>query len=597
VTLAQYLRILRQQWLVVVLLATVALAGAAAYTFRQTPTYSATTKLFISVSSASDISQLSLGSTFTGQRVKSYADVVTSPSVLEQVIGQLHLPETADALAGEVTVDSPLDTVLLDVTVTDANPQRAADIANSIAQQFPLFVTQLETSTGQGESPVKVSVTDRAAVPTSPVSPRVPLNLALGLLVGLGLGVGAAVLRDQLNTSVDGIEDVERLTGSIPLGVVPYDARASKQPLVDVDQHTHRAEAFRTLRTNLQFVDVDHPPRVIVVTSALPAEGKTTSACNVALTLALGGARVVLVDGDLRQPTVGEYLGISSAAGLTSVLAGQHQLADVVVSYGRQSLSVLPSGPAPPNPSELLGSKQMEDLIFTLANRYDVVVIDAPPLLPVTDAAVLAAASDGAVLVIRHGRTRREEVQRAVQALGAVNGKLLGTVLNFAPKRKRGGGYDGYGYGYGYGDTAVASALVPSGSVGRRQAIAEPHGMNGFGAEHGADQRYAGHTSLNGSTFTVNGVNGMNGMPSTDGVYGANGTPGANEPYGSNGFHDANGRPGAQGPYGSNGFHSANGTPSANGLHGSNEVHSVNGTTGGGDAPVGERRRLGRRSR
>jgi non-specific protein-tyrosine kinase len=301
-----------------------------------------------------------------------------------------------------------------------------------------------------------------ATVSTRPISPRVPLNIALGLLVGLGLGIGVAVLRDQLNTSIGGVADVEKLTGAIPLGVVPYDSATTKQPLVDRDQHGARAEAFRTLRTNLQFADVDHPPRVIVVTSPLPAEGKSTSACNVALTLALGGARVVLVDGDLRKPAVGSYLGISSAAGLTSVLAGQHELRDVVVNYGRDTLAVLPSGPTPPNPSELLGSQQMADLLGILANHYDIVVIDAPPLLPVTDAAVLAAIADGAVLVLRHGRTRREEAQRAIQALAAVNAKLLGTVLNFAPKRSRGGGYDGYGYGYGYGADSVVRLPEPA---------------------------------------------------------------------------------------------------------------------------------------
>jgi capsular exopolysaccharide synthesis family protein len=468
VTITQYLRVLRQQWFVVVLLAALSVGGASAYTFRQTPTYAATTQLFVSVHSTemADISQLNQGNAFIQQRVKSYADIVSSPKVMELVQAQLGLAIAAETLGGQVTVDSPLDTVLLNVSVTDTDAERAAAIANSIARQFPSVVAQIETRPGAARSPVTVTPTRMATVPTAPISPRIPLNIALGLLVGLGLGVGAAVLRDQLNTSINGVSEVEKLTGAIPLGVVPYDAGTSKQPLVDVDQHSARAEAFRTLRTNLQFADVDHPPRVIVVTSALPAEGKSTSACNVALTLALGGARVVLVDGDLRKPAVGKYLGISNAAGLTSVLAGQHELRDVVVDYGRNTLAVLPSGPTPPNPSELLGSQQMADLLATLANHYDLVVIDAPPLLPVTDAAVLSAIADGAVLVLRHGRTRREEAQRAIQALAAVNAKLLGTVLNFAPKRGRRGGYDGYGYGYGYGTDAVT--IPDPAEAGRR---------------------------------------------------------------------------------------------------------------------------------
>ena len=475
-TLAQYLRILREQWWIVALLTLVGVGGATFVTLQQTPVYSATTQLFVSTRTTdSTIAQMSQGSSFIQQRVKSYSDIATSPDVLEPVVEKLALPITANQLAGQVTVDSPPDTVLLNVTVRNPDAKQAAAIANEIARELPVFVVGIETPTGDVRAPVKISVTDTADVPGAPVSPRKPLNLALGLLIGLALGLGCAVLRDQLNTAVGGVSDVERLTGAIPLGVVPFDSSTKTQPLVDTDEQSGRAEAFRTLRTNLQFADVDNPPRVIVVTSPLPNEGKTTSACNIALTLALGGARVVLVDGDLRKPKVGAYLGLDGAAGLSSVLAGRHELRDVIATYGRDILAVLPSGPTPPNPSELLSSQHMTDLVTTLANHYDVVVIDAPPLLPVTDAAVLTSIADGAVLVLRYGRTRREEAQRALQALGAVNAKLLGTVLNFAPKRKRrGGAYDGYGYGYGYGTPADAQLPAPAAPDAAVPEPAEP---------------------------------------------------------------------------------------------------------------------------
>ncbi len=267
-TLGEYLRVLRRQWWLVFVLTALAMAAAGAYTRSQTPVYTASTTMFVSVTTHEpDIAQLSSGSTFTQQRVKSYADIVTSPSVLQQVITELELPYTAGELAGQIKAESPLDTVLLDVSVRDTDPTRAAAIANAIAQKFPDFVAGLERPAGQTTSPVKVSVTERATVPAQPVSPRPSLNLALGLLVGLGIGVGAAVLRDQLNTSVSSISDVERLTGAIPLGVVPYDSGTSQHPLVSPGETGGRAEAFRTLRTNLQFADVDSPPRVIVVTS------------------------------------------------------------------------------------------------------------------------------------------------------------------------------------------------------------------------------------------------------------------------------------------------------------------------------------------
>lgn len=471
VTLAQYLRILRGQWWVVALCAALGVGAAMFITLQQTPMYSATTQLFVSTRTPdSSISQLSQGSNFIQQRVKSYSQVATSPDVLEPVTEKLALPVTARQLAGQVTVESPPDTVLLNITVRNPDPKAAADIANEIARQLPSFVVQIETPTGDVRAPVKLSVTDTADVPAAPVSPRKPLNLALGLLIGLAAGLGLSVLRDQLNTAVRGVGDVERIVGAIPMGVVPYDSNTRAQPLVDSDQQSGRAEAYRTLRTNLQFADVDNPPRVLVVTSPLPNEGKTTSACNIALTLAMGGARVILVDGDLRKPKVGEYLGMSSAAGLSSVLAGRHELRDVITGYGRDTLAVLPSGPTPPNPSELLSSQHMTDLITTLANHYDVVVIDAPPLLPVTDAAVLGSVADGAVLVIRYGKTRREELQRALQALERVQAKVLGTVLNFAPKRKR-GAYDGYGYGYGYGDRPQDQVPEEEPTPGREPAF------------------------------------------------------------------------------------------------------------------------------
>jgi capsular exopolysaccharide synthesis family protein len=479
-TFVQYLRILRRQWFVVLFLALLATCGAAAYTERQAPVFESSTQLFVSAGGTqTDINELQTGSTFTQQRVKSYADVVTSPSVAEAVITSLGLTYTPQELASRITVTNPLDTVLLDISVRDGDPARAAAIANGVAREFPKFVALLETPAGRVASPVKVSVTQEAAVPAAPVSPKLPLNLALGLLVGLGLGVAAGVLRDQLNTTVAGPGDLEAMSGGVPLGVVPFDSDTKSSPLVTADRFSGRAEAFRTLRTNLQYADVDNPPRLIVLTSALPSEGKTTTACNLALTLAFSGARVILVDGDLRKPTVGTLLGIDSGAGLTDVLAGQHALEDVVVGFQRGTLAVLPSGPMPPNPSELLGSQHMAALLESLAEDYDIVVIDAPPLLPVTDAAVLSALADGALLVVRHGKTRRDEADRALQALAAVNAKLLGTVLNFAPKPRRRNGSGGYGYG-GYGGRPEAGARVttpePATRTGVRQRAVSPGG-------------------------------------------------------------------------------------------------------------------------
>jgi capsular exopolysaccharide synthesis family protein len=444
---AQVIEALRRSWWLVLLGALLGLAGAGVANATSAVTYQAQAQLFVSFADQSDSSANALsGAQFTLQRVKSYTQVATSDQVLNPVVRELRLPITGKALAADVTASNPLDTVLIQLSVTNSSASRAAAVANAVAVQFGQVVEELERPPAGGDSPVKVSVTQPASVPTIPISPRRSLNLALGLMAGLGLGVGGSLLRARLDTTVKSSGDVEALTGAVPIGVVPADNEAKANPLVLHDTGSPRAEAFRALRTNLQFADVDHPPRVIVVTSPMAGDGKSTSACNVALTLALNGSRVVLIEADLRRPLACDYLGLDNTVGLTNVLAGQLSLDEALVSWNRGLLDVLPSGAVPPNPSELLGSHQMGVLLEALRQRYDYLIIDTAPLLPVTDAAVLSTLADGALLVLRHGTTTREHAERAVQSLTSVNGRLLGTVLNFAPRRRKLGKY-AYEYG------------------------------------------------------------------------------------------------------------------------------------------------------
>jgi non-specific protein-tyrosine kinase len=215
----------------------------------------------------------------------------------------------------------------------------------------------------------------------------------------------------------------------------------------------------------LQYVDVDNPPKTVVITSSVPSEGKSTTACNLAIALAQAGSRVLLIEADLRRPKVAEYLGVDGSNGLTDVLIGKTTPENAIVTWQRGLLDFLPAGTIPPNPSELLGSHQMAELLKELGKRYDIILLDAPPLLPVTDAAIMATAADGAILVARSGNTTKEQIRQAADALQQVNARLLGTVLNFAPQRKRrgyGSNYDyGYGYGYGYGHGKSKDAAAP----------------------------------------------------------------------------------------------------------------------------------------
>src|SRR4051794_22974299 len=445
--LRSYLRILRLHWRTIVACFLVGIGAAAALSALTTPVYQSRATLFISTPDSSGVSGAYTGSLFTQQRVKSYVNFVSSPKVAQTAIDDLGLPMTAGALASKVSANAPIDTSLINISVTDPSPRRAQQLAQGVADSFSKLATRLEAAPG-APSNVKITVVRPAEVPGGPIKPRPRLNLALGALVGLAIGIGYSVLRETIDTRIKSVEAVNQASGVSSLAAIAYDEAATDKPLIVQDRpRAPRAEAFRQLRTNLQFIDVDNPPRSIVVTSSVPGEGKTTTACNLAITLSQAGVDTVLVEADLRRPRVGDYLGIETAVGLTDVLIGEVALGDVVQPWGPTGkLLALPAGTIPPNPSELLGSRQMADLLERLA-KDRLVIIDAPPLLPVTDAAVLTASASGAILVVRANSTRKEQVKHAVENLRSVGGRLFGAVYNMAPTR----GPDAYGYGYGYG--------------------------------------------------------------------------------------------------------------------------------------------------
>lgn len=472
VELKDYWLTVRRRWRVIVATVAIAVGVAAALTWQATPQYASTASIFVSTS-PSDANDAYTGNLFATQRVASYAELVTKTKLAERVSADLGGSLTPTELQSSVSTSVNPDTVLLDITATDPDAVTARDIAQAYAEGLSTMVAQLE-SQGSDKALVQASIVDNAQVSDTPVSPQPVRNLGLALVLGLLLGVGLAVVRELLDTTLKTTEDVNDVTSAPILGRINADGSAVKRPPAEVlSAATPWSESFRVLRTNMQYVEVDHDHKVFVVSSSLPSEGKTTTAVNLAITLALANQRVALVECDLRRPLIASRLGLDDGVGTTSVLIGKVHLRDALQKYADTELWVLSSGPIPPNPSELLQSNAMEKLLGELRDEFDIVILDAPPLLPVTDAALLAAQADGALVVIRHGKTTRDQLVHAIERVESVDAKVVGIVVNLAPARKKTGGY-GYGYGYGYAPLEASGASARRARDGRRRDRRRP---------------------------------------------------------------------------------------------------------------------------
>lgn len=452
--LRDYVRILHRNWILLLVLLIVGAGAGAAIGFTTPAKYQSSTQIYVSVrTDGAATGDLVQGTTFARQVVTSYVEVATTGLVLDPVIDELGLDTTAPALASRVSATSALNTVILTISATDGDPKMAAKIADAVAASLIEAVeTTLEPPRTEGaESAVQLRVVQSAQVPTKPSSPNIPLFIAMGAVLGLAVGAGAAALRTVLDTRIHSLSDIEHVTDRPMLGGIAFDPDAQKRPLiVHADPRSPRSESFRTLRTNLQFVNVDEGPRSFVVTSSGPGEGKSTTTANLAIALAQLGARVALIDGDLRLPRVAQYMDIDGTIGLTDVLVGRVELADALQKWGTGKLFVLPAGTVPPNPSELLGSAAMDHVLGSLSKHFDYVLVDAPPLLLVTDAALIAKKTRGAIMVAASGKTKKQQLQAAVRTLETAGGPLVGVVVTMLPSK----GPDSYGYGqYGqYGE-------------------------------------------------------------------------------------------------------------------------------------------------
>lgn len=466
-SLADYLRIARAYWKGILAFTLVLTLGAFAWATYQPKIYAASSGAVVVAGGSGNLSTSMMSENLAKAKAGSYQSVAMSKLVAERVVEDLNLDISPASIQGAVKTALTPGTAEIVVTASSEDPAMAQRLAdgwmNALVEQAEEMekilsseVPAPESTLGAGESvpgasggaaleatPVaRVVPLYKASLPTSPVSPDTKKILGIGGLAGLVLGLVYAFLRNHLDRRLRDASGVERKFAVSVIGTLPLDQRLEGKSGVLDEIHAGRgknngshamSEALRELRTNLQFIDVDNPPRIIVVTSSVPSEGKSTVTANLAVAMAAAGENVVVVDGDLRRPTLVDIFDLIPGVGVTDVLSGRAELADVLQQWSSlPNLHVLGSGRIPPNPSELLGSIAMRSLLDTLA-KDAVVLIDAPPLLPVTDAAVLAQAADGAIVVVRAGKTREDELQRSLSNLERVKGKVLGTILNRVP--------------------------------------------------------------------------------------------------------------------------------------------------------------------
>lgn len=427
--LRTYLHAFRKSWLLLALFTLFGFfAGAVAYRLTP-PVYSSSVTFYVSTPPSVDSSPLSSGQ-FAQGRVSSYVALLQSQDLAQRVISAQGLSLTPSALAKQITASAELNTVLVTTEVKDSSANRSLSIAQGIAKTFGAMVDQLDNQ-GRKDKVVVINVVSGPSLAPYAISPSRKIYGGLGLLLGLGVGALIAILREFLDTTVRTNETAAALVHAPVLSGVEYEPGSGEHPLLlaGVDNPL-RKESFRQLRTNLQLTNVAESASVIMVTSAVPQEGKSFTALNLALSFVGFGENVLLVETDLRKPVLAEHLGVDADLGLTKILSGQCAVEDAIQPWGADGLRILPSGSLPSNPPELLGGKQMASLMTDLRLKFDRIILDTPATLPVADAAVCSALADGVVLVIRWGRTHGAQVTAAVRALTTVKAPILGSVLN-----------------------------------------------------------------------------------------------------------------------------------------------------------------------
>lgn len=425
-----YVRMLQRGWLAVVLCTACVLGIALAYVTFTPRVYQTSSLVYVSVAGRSSVTDLNTANQFSAASVFSYAEIAVSSTVLNQVVKNLRLPVTSDALARRVDVKVLEDTTLLQVTARAGNAGEAARVANAVAEVTIGVIGDLESKgRANAKNQVRLEQVVAAEVPHIALAPNVRRTMALGLIVGLSLGVALMILVQTMDTRIRDARALWKLTRTPMLAAIPPLRRSKSAALVVRDEPSGAVgEAYRTLRANLRFLERPEQ-RSLVVASAAEHRGAPNTAANLAWALADVGQRVVLVDADLRHPTVAALLGVSNDPGLSDVLAGHVGLVKSLVATKHAALTVLPAGPPSAQPSELIGSLALGRVLAELEAQFDHVVIAAPPVLMYSDATVLAGHAQRTLVSVVAGRTRTTQLSAALGRLGQAGITTTGIVL------------------------------------------------------------------------------------------------------------------------------------------------------------------------
>lgn len=455
VTIEDFLRLLLRNALLLIVVTVIGAAAGYGYSYTKAEVYQASALGFVSGAAGTNTDPAT-GTQGEYSKAQFYLPLFQTRTVGQAIVDRLGTGGNPDAVAGSLTATLDPNAPIITVTATAGTAQEASDIANASIEAVAAEADSLEPGSGAQLRAYQV-----AQQPGAPIGPDRTRYGAAGAAVGLVIALGLAWLRNRNDSRIRTADDIRTALAVPSLGVLPDAkdfARPKKGPLPE-PRSFHAREALRKIRTNLRYVDVDEPPRSIVVTSTAPGEGKSTVAANLARVMSRAGQRTLLIDADLRRPVEARQFGIDGSVGLSQLLAGGVDLADVIIEDPASRVRILPAGEIPPNPSELLGSRRMHELVAALSEEY-FVIIDAPPVLAVTDAQLLARHTDGAILVAVPGRTRSEGATRAVEAIRGVGGKVFGVVMNRAPQgRLTRMAYGDAEYGYsaqGYGSRKYA---------------------------------------------------------------------------------------------------------------------------------------------